>query len=98
HPDLKVRRGDSQALTLDEAGKLLADSKTALLEYAVSDEKTFLSVLTASTATQNGLQQPVLTTYDLPIKRTDLVERVQRLNQRIANNDLEYAGASRELY
>jgi CHAT domain-containing protein/Tfp pilus assembly protein PilF len=98
HPDLKVRRGDAQALTLEEAGKLLTDRKTALVEYAVADEKTFLFVLTANAATRNGLQQPVLKVYDLNIKRKDLVERVQKLNQRIANNDLDYAGLSSELY
>ena len=98
HPDLKVRRGDAQALTLEEAGKLLTDSKTALLEYAVADEKTLLFALTSNAATRNGLQQPVLKVYDLKIKRQDLAGRVQKLNQRIANNDLDYAGLSSELY
>ena len=36
--------------------------------------------------------------YDLNLKRKDLVEKVQKLNQRIANNDLEYAGLASELY
>jgi CHAT domain-containing protein/tetratricopeptide (TPR) repeat protein len=98
HPELRIKRGEVQPLTLDQAGELLTDPKTALLEYAVAGEKTFLFVLTASAATQNGLQQPVLRLYDLKIKRQDLVEKVQKLRERIANNDLDYAELSSELY
>ncbi len=96
HPELRIKRGEAQTLTLEQADELLTDSKTALIEYAVADDKTFLFVLTASP--QNGQQKPVLKLYDLKIKRQDLVERVRKLNQRIANNDLDYAGLSSELY
>src|SRR4029079_13413783 len=96
HPELRVKRGEAQTLTLEQAGGLLTDSRTALLEYAVAGDRTFLFVLTVSP--QKGLQQPVLNLYDLHITRNDLVDRVQKLNQRIANNDLEYAQLSTELY
>jgi CHAT domain-containing protein len=92
HPELRVRRGESQALTLDQAGELLTDSSSALLEYAVAADHTFLFVLTSS------LQKPVLKVYDLKFKRKELVDRVQKLNQRIANNDVEYAALASELY
>ena len=96
HPDLRVKRGEAQTVTLEQAGELLTDSQTALMEYAVAGDKTFLFVLTASP--QKGLQKPVVKFYNLNIKRKDLVDRVQKLNQRIANNDLEYAQLSSELY
>ena len=96
HPDLRVKRGEAQTLTLEQASELLTDSRTALLEYAVAGDKTFLFVLTASP--QKGLQKPVVKFYDININRKDLAERVQKLNQRIANNDLEYAQLSSELY
>ncbi|MEW6207713.1 MAG: CHAT domain-containing protein [Acidobacteriota bacterium] len=96
HPELRVKRGETQTLTLEQAGELLADSRTALLEYAVAGDRTFLFVLTPSP--QKGREKPVLRLYDLKIKRKDLVEKVRKLNQRIANNDLEYAGLSSELY
>jgi CHAT domain-containing protein len=96
HPELRIKRGQSQPLALEQAGELLADSHSALLEYAVAGDKTLLFVVTGSP--QKGLGKPILRLYDLNIKREALVDRVQKLNQRIANNDLEYAGLSSELY
>ena len=92
HPELRVKRGESRALTLDQAGELLTDSATALLEYAVAGDHTFLFVLTGSS------QKPLLNVYDLKIKRKELIDRVEKLNQRIANNDIEYAALASELY
>jgi CHAT domain-containing protein/Tfp pilus assembly protein PilF len=98
HPELKIKRGQVQPLALEQAGELLTDAKTALLEYAVTNDKTFLFVITANTETQKGQPQPVLKVYELKITRQDLTGRVQKLNQRIANNDLDYAQLSSELY
>ncbi len=94
HPELRIKRGQSQPLSLEQANELLSDSRTALIEYAVAGDKTFLFVITA----ERGLQKPFVKMYELNIKHQDLAERVQKLNQRIANNDLEYAGLSSELY
>jgi CHAT domain-containing protein/tetratricopeptide (TPR) repeat protein len=96
HPDLRVSRGDAPPLTMEQANELLPDSKTALIEYAVAEDRTFLFVLTESP--QRGREKPVLKLYDLKISRKDLVERVLMLNQRIANNDLEYGGPAGDLY
>lgn len=79
HPELRVKRGQSQPLTLEQAGEFLTDSNTALLEYTVADDKTFLFALTAPI--QKGSEKPVLKLYDLKIKRKDLVDRVRKLNQ-----------------
>jgi CHAT domain-containing protein/Tfp pilus assembly protein PilF len=98
HPSLKVRRGAAPVLTLKEAGELAKDSKTALLEYAVADEKTYLFALTINTATPNRPQEPTLRLYELKIRRPELAEKVQRLRDRIANNDLDYAALASELY
>jgi len=96
HPELRVRRGEAQTLTLEQAGGLLTDSRTALLEYAVAGDHTFLFVVTASPGKVRD--RTVLKLYDLNIKRNDLVERVQKLNQRIANNDIEFDAPARDLY
>ncbi|HEV8484042.1 MAG TPA: CHAT domain-containing protein [Blastocatellia bacterium] len=95
HPDLRLHRGEAPTLTLAQAGELLNDA-TALLEYVVSDDRTLLFVLTAPG--RKEAQEPVLKVYDLKIKRKELVDRVQKLNQRIANNDIEYAALASELY
>lgn len=100
HPDLRVKRGDAPPFSPEQAGELLADSETALLEYVVMDKAAYLFVLTsgANLATHTGRQQPALKVYDLKIGRKELTGRVQALRQRIANNDLGYAAPSAELY
>lgn len=100
HPELRVKRGEIQPFSLEQAGELLADSKTALLEYVVAGDKTFLFALTAGVeaTTRNGLRKPVLKVYDLKVKHKDLVGRVNALNRRIANNDIEFAALAADLY
>lgn len=100
HNALKTQRGEVTTFTVEEAGSLLTDAQTALLEYVVSDGAVYLFVLSASAApaTPNRLQKPVLRLYDLKIKRPELIEQVRKLNQRIANNDLEYADLAGNLY
>ena len=98
HPELRIKRGEAQPVALEQAGELLADGRTALLEYVVADDRTFLFVLTAEAAGRGGPREPVLRLYDLKLARKDLAARVQSLRQRIANNDLEYAAPSAELY
>jgi CHAT domain-containing protein len=98
HPELRIKRGESQPLKLEQAGELLTDAKTALLEYVVADDRTFLFALTASPTTRKGQQQPLLRLYEIKIKRQDLLEKVQKLRQRLANNDLDYAELSSQLY
>ena len=100
HPDLRVKRGDAPPFSPGQAGELLTNSETALLEYVVTDKSTHLFVLTAgaNTATPGRPQQPILKVYDLKIGRKELNNRVQTLRQRIANNDLGHAAPSAELY
>ena len=49
HPELKVHRGEAQPLTLEEAAGLLPDDASALLEYVVTDEETYLFVAIRAT-------------------------------------------------
>jgi tetratricopeptide (TPR) repeat protein len=46
HPELKIQRGETEPLNMKEVGELIPDSRTALLEYVVTEEKTYLFVLT----------------------------------------------------
>ncbi len=100
HPGLKTHRGESAPFSLDQAGELLPDSHTALLEYFVTDNTAFLFVLTAAGRDQSQTlqQKPILKLYDLKINRKDLIRRARDLNQKIAANDLDYAEAAREFY
>jgi len=70
HPELKALRGEAQPAKPEQAGALLTDTRTALLEYVETEDKTYLFVLTrggggrgtrqgpTSRGQKNFLQQP----------------------------------------
>jgi CHAT domain-containing protein len=100
HPELRTKRGEAtRPFTLEQSDDLL-DAKTALLEYVVTDNTTFLFVLTASgnNRARNSEQKPELKVYDLKIKHNDLAERVNAVHVRMSNNDLEFADSATDLY
>ena len=53
HPELKTRRGEAPPLRLAQAGALLPDANTALLEFVVAEEKTYLFALTKSAPSES---------------------------------------------
>jgi CHAT domain-containing protein/Tfp pilus assembly protein PilF len=91
HPELKTRRGAAPPLRPAQAGALLPDVNTALLEFVVADEKTYLFVLTKSGAV--GVK-----VYPLEIKQKDLAERVARFRQMLSTSDNRFSKPSHELY
>ncbi len=94
HPELKTQRGEAEVLGVDHARELLRDEKSALLEYAVTDDQVYLFVLTKSAA-DSPINLRVLT---LPIKRSDLAARVEKFRQRLANHDLDYGESASDLH
>lgn len=42
HPELKIQRGAGEIAGLNELGKLLPNENTALLEYVVTENRTFI--------------------------------------------------------
>ncbi len=100
HPDLRVKRGDAPPFSPEQAGELLANPETALLEYVVTDEASYLFVLTAGAGAEirDAARKPVLKVYNLKVKRKELARRAELLRQRIANNDIEFAASSADLY
>jgi len=59
HPDLKTERGGSEPLSLNEAGALIHDSQTVMLEYVVTQNKTYLFVLTKPDNTDPVRLKPI---------------------------------------
>ena len=80
HPKLKAQRVQTPPLSLAETSDML-DSKTALLEYVIAEEKSFLLVVTTGPTTPKRLPEPVLKVYELNVKRKDLAERVELFRQ-----------------
>jgi CHAT domain-containing protein len=95
HPELKVRRGEAQIIKLNEFDALLPDARSALLEYVVTDEKTYLFVFTKS----GKAGQPVdVQSYALDIKGKEMVERVNSFRQQLARREANFTEAARQLY
>lgn len=67
-----------------------------MLEYVVTDEKTYLFVLTSGSDTTRGTVK--LQSHTLAITRKDLAEHVTSFRQQIAKRDLTFRPTSRKLY
>ena len=94
HPELRMRRGEAKTLTLEEAGELLTEDQDVLLEYVVTNERTYLFVMTAN----GGASPPKLKSYTLPITRNDLAEHVKAFRQQLARRDLTFRASASKLY
>ncbi|MDQ3256133.1 MAG: tetratricopeptide repeat protein, partial [Acidobacteriota bacterium] len=96
HPELKVRRGEVQPVSLDETAALLPDARSALVQYVVTDDKTFLFALTQD---GNKTSKPIdLKVYTLDVKRKDLAARVAHFREQLARRDVRFAASARELH
>src|SRR5262249_19481 len=74
----------------------LPDAKSALLEFMVAEDKTYLLVMTKSGA---GDQGPVdLKVYTVEIKSKDLTERTKDFRQMLATEDNRFIKPAHELY
>jgi CHAT domain-containing protein/predicted negative regulator of RcsB-dependent stress response len=94
HPDLKAGQGGSEPLSLNEAGALINDSQTALLEYVVTQNRTYLFVLTKPNSTD-----PVsLKVYPIEVSARELATRVADFRQRLAGNSADFKEPARSLY
>lgn len=92
HPELKAQRGEAEPLTPERLSALLPDSATALLEYVVTPDQTFLFVITQT----NG--KPAVQTYTLPIKQTELARQIETLRRQLAARDLGFRATATRLY
>lgn len=92
HPELKVQRGQTQPLTLDEAAALLPDTQTAILEYVVTEDKSYLFVLRKASKTVD------VTVHTLTVKSTELAQMAESFLQRVAERDLTVKQPAQRLY
>lgn len=94
HPELKVQRGETTPITLAEAAELLPGNATALLEFVVAEEKSYLIVLT-----RDGKTTPLQSTlYPLNVTAKQLSEEVGEFRRMLAERDLTYQTKARQLY
>ena len=96
HPELRVQRGEAKIVTLEEAAGLLPEAQSALLEYVVTDEKTYLFVLSKG----GGVNQRDvnLKVYTLAIKRKELSDLAAAFRQQLARRDSNFRQAAIRLH
>lgn len=92
HPELKVHRGEAPIVKAEELAALLPDSASALLEYVVGDDKTYLFVVT------KGNKGADVRVYTLPIKRDELAKQTEVFRQQLASRDLGFRAPAAKLY
>jgi CHAT domain-containing protein/tetratricopeptide (TPR) repeat protein len=96
HPELRVQRGEAQTLRIEEAADLLPDMKSALLEFVVAEDKTYLFVMTGKG--MGGREPAGLKTYTLDIKRDDLNKQIETFRRQLADRDLGFRASGMSLY
>src|SRR5205814_8270291 len=70
HPELKDHRGEAPIIQPVELTAFLPDTATALLEYVVANEKTYLFVISKTPAKDEAAIQ----VYTLPVARDQLAK------------------------
>jgi CHAT domain-containing protein/Tfp pilus assembly protein PilF len=94
HPELKVQRGEIQTIKAKELAALVPNSASALLEYMVTGDYTYLFVITKA----DGKTDAEVKVYTLPTKRDALSKQVEAYRQQIASRDLSFRASATDLY
>ncbi|HKQ79398.1 MAG TPA: CHAT domain-containing protein [Blastocatellia bacterium] len=89
HPELRAQRGEAPVIKADEIAALIPDASSALLEYVVTDETTYLFVITQAAGAQ---------VHTLPIKRDELTKQTEIFRRQLATRDLGFRVSVRKLY
>ncbi|HEU4712152.1 MAG TPA: CHAT domain-containing tetratricopeptide repeat protein [Pyrinomonadaceae bacterium] len=103
NPGLKIIRGELPPLKLDDLRLLITDTSTALLEYTITENNTYLFVLTADKAAGKNPQRKRqfeinLKVYPLEIRHNQLASRVRQFQQLLSSRADNFDELARELY
>ncbi len=106
HPELKVQRAELQPVTLNDANQILPDSNSALLEFVIKDDKSFLFVITKKDSLSKAISQPStspqnqidLKVYTLNIKQEELATLTGNFTTLIASRSAGYKASAAKLY
>ncbi len=96
YPELKIQRGEAMPITAAEAAALIPDVSTAIVEFVVAEDKSYLITLTRDH--KNTASPLKITLYSLQITSNQLSERVEEFRRMLAERDLRYQDAARQLY
>ncbi|HZL25884.1 MAG TPA: CHAT domain-containing protein [Acidobacteriaceae bacterium] len=92
HPDAGRHRGEAALITLAQTAELLPSRSTAVLEYEVTEDATYLFVLT------RGPNGTVLHGYTIGVGQAALGKRIGGFHTALMSRDPGFAGAAASLY
>lgn len=95
HPEMKVKQGLLPQFTMQDASTLIPDDRTALLEYAVKDDRTFLFVLTRDSKRQSKIE---IRAYSIKAGRDELSKLVGNFRKLLAVNHPGFRKPAEQLY
>ena len=95
HKELKTQRGESLPIKLEDTSGLLPGSSSALMEYVVTDHKTFLFVLTRDNPAASA---PNLKVYSISTDETALTAMVNDYRDKLSKRDLLFRAPGGKLY
>ena len=84
----------AETISRQQINELLATPETALLEYVVTEEKTYLFALSKSQTDA----APELKIFPLAIKKAELEKLVTQFQQQLANRQLNFKASATKLY
>jgi CHAT domain-containing protein len=93
HSELRVQRGEAAVINSEEIAALLPDAGSALLEYVVTDDATYLFAVTKP----SSRAAPTVQVFTLPIKRAELERQTESFRQQLAGRDLAFRDAAQKL-
>jgi len=96
HPELRVQRGQIQPVSLGDAAGLLPDKHSAILEFVVTEERTYLFLLTPSTG--GNAASPELNVYAIDINAKDLGQETEQFRRQLSVRDLQFSAAAARMY
>ncbi|HEX5733396.1 MAG TPA: CHAT domain-containing tetratricopeptide repeat protein [Blastocatellia bacterium] len=94
HPELRVQRGEAPIIKAEELAALLPDGASALLEYVVSDDETYLFAVTKAA----GKSEAEVRVYTLPVKQDALARQIEAFRAQVAARDLGFRASAIKLY
>jgi len=92
HPELKIQRGAGDIANLSDLGKLLPDASAALVEYVVTENRTFIFLIAPDK------NKPKLEVFPVEIRREDLSKTVANFREKISKRDLRFTVDAKKLY